>query len=154
MGAEEILNSVTGDGGVTVNPELELAKELLADARLLIGQRCHRSTVSRAYYAAYHACIALMESLKLKPQNYPGKSGRPASRWEHGIVTAEVAADPRLRTILTVPVASQLRWQYMQRIRGDYRVSIRIAQLTAQTAVNLAEQIVTTVEGYLNAQHP
>lgn len=138
---------------MTVNPELELAKELLADARVLIGQSCHRSTVSRAYYAAYHACIALMESLKLKPQNYPGKSGRPASRWEHGIVTAEVAADPRLRTILSPPVASQLRWQYMQRIRGDYRASGGTTPLTAQIAVSLAEQFVTTVEGYLNA-HP
>jgi uncharacterized protein (UPF0332 family) len=63
-----------------VNPELELARELLADARLLLAHGRHRSTVSRAYYAAYHACIALLESLGLKPQNYPGKGGRPANR--------------------------------------------------------------------------
>ncbi len=105
-----------------MNLELELARELLEDARLLLAQGRRRSTVSRAYYAAYHACIALMESVGLKPQNYPGKNGRPASRWEHGIITAEVATDPRLSGILTPPVALQLRWQYMQRIRGDYRV--------------------------------
>lgn len=133
---------------------MELAKELLEDARLLVAQGRLRSTVSRAYYAAYHACIALMEGLGLKPQNYPGKSGRPASRWEHGIVTAEVAADPQLRAILTLPVASQLRWQYMQRIRGDYRARGSVSLQTAQTAVSLAEQIVTTVEGYFNVQHP
>jgi len=49
-----------------VNPELELAQELLADARLLLAQGRYRSTVSRAYYAAYHACIALMESFGLR----------------------------------------------------------------------------------------
>jgi hypothetical protein len=136
-----------------VNPELELARELLEDARLLIAQGRRRSTVSRAYYASYHACIALMENVGLKPQNYPGKSGRPANRWEHGIITAEVASDPRLSGILTPPVALQLRWQYMQRIRGDYRVRETISSLTAQTGVSLAEQIVTTVEGHLNAQH-
>ena len=136
-----------------MNPELELARELLEDARLLLAQGRYRSAVSRAYYAAYHACIALVESLGLKPQNYPGKSGRPASRWEHGIVTAEVVADPRLSAILTLPVALQPRWQYMQRIRGDYRSRETISSLTAHTAVSLAEQILTTVEGYLNAQH-
>ena len=137
-----------------MNPELELARELLEDARLLLAQGRYRSTVSRAYYAAYHACVALMESLGLKPQNYPGKGGRPASRWEHGIVTAEVAADPRLSKILTLPMALQLRWQYLQRIRGDYRARETIALLTAQTGVSLAEQIFTSVEGYLHAQHP
>lgn len=136
-----------------MNPELELAQELLEDARLLLAQGRFRSTVSRAYYAAYHACIALMESLGLKPQNYIGKSGRPAGRWEHGIITAEVAADPRLSKVLTLPTALQLRWQYLQRIRGDYRARETISLMTAQTGVSLAEQIVTKVEEYLHAQH-
>jgi hypothetical protein len=135
-----------------VNLELELARELLEDARLLLAQGRYRSTVSRAYYAAYHACIALMESFGLKPQNYTGKSGRPAGRWEHGIVTAEVAADPRLGGVLTAPVALQLRWQYLQRIRGDYRAHETISAVTAQAGVSLAEQIVLKVEEYLHAQ--
>lgn len=94
-----------------------------------------------------------MESLGLKPQNYIGKSGRPAGRWEHGIITAEVAADPRLSKVLTLPTALQLRWQYLQRIRGDYRARETISLMTAQTGVSLAEQIVTKVEEYLHAQH-
>ena len=136
-----------------MNAELKLARELLNDAALLLKEGRYRSTVSRAYYAAYHACIALMESLGLKPQNYVGKGGRPAGRWEHGIVTAEVAADPRLSKILTPPVALQLRWQYLQRIRGDYRAQETISLMTAQTGVSLAEQIIASVEGYLHAQH-
>lgn len=137
-----------------MDPELELARKLLEDARLLSAHGRYRSTVSRAYYAAYHACIALMENLGLKPQNYVGKGGRPAGRWEHGIITAEVAADPRLARVLSAPVALQLRWQYLQRIRGDYRARETISLMTAQTGVSLAEQIIAKVEEYLHAQHP
>jgi hypothetical protein len=96
-----------------VNPELELARTLLEDTRLLVTQERFRSAVSRAYYAAYHACIALMESLGRRPQNYIGRSGRPAGRWEHGIITSQVVADAQLLDILTRPVALQLRWQYL-----------------------------------------
>lgn len=136
-----------------MNLKLELARELLNDAKLLLKEGRYRSTVSRAYYAAYHGCVALMESLGLKPQNYVGKGGRPAGRWEHGIITAEVAADPRLSGVLTPPVALQLRWQYLQRIRGDYRAKETVSQMTAQTGVDLAEQILAKVEEYLHAQH-
>lgn len=137
-----------------MNYELGLAQELLEDAKLLLAQGRYRSTVSRAYYAAYHACIALMESFGLRPNNYTGKGGRLAGRWEHGIVTAEVAADPRLSGVLTRPVALQLRWQYLQRIRGDYRAQETITAMTAHTSVGLAEQIIANVEGYLHAQRP
>ena len=53
--------------------ELELALDLLADAKLLLENARHRSAVSRSYYAAYHACIALLESLGLKPGNFIGR---------------------------------------------------------------------------------
>jgi len=139
------------NGGV--DPELALGRELLEDARLILAQGRYRSAVSRAYYAAYHACIVLMESLGLKPGNYVGRRGSPASRWEHGIVTASVAADPRLSGVLTGPVALQLRWQYLQRIRGDYRADQPISSLAAHTSVSLAEQILNRVEGHLPADH-
>ena len=95
-----------------------------------------------------------MESFGLKPNNYIGKSGRPAGRWEHGIVTAEAAANLRLSGILTRPAAFQFRWQYLQRIRGDYRAHETISDMTAQTSVDLAKQIIANVEGYLHAQSP
>jgi hypothetical protein len=137
-----------------VNHELRLAHELLEDARLLLAQERYRSTVSRAYYAAYHACVALLESFGLRPHNYTGRSGRPAGRWEHGIITAEVVADPRLSNVLTRPIALQLRWQYLQRIRSDYRAHETISAITAQTSVGLAEHILANVEGHLHAERP
>jgi uncharacterized protein (UPF0332 family) len=140
--------------GSAVNYELSLAHELLEDARLLLAQGRYRSTVSRAYYAAYHACVALLESYGLRPSNYTGRGGRPASRWEHGIVTAIVVTDSHLSGVLTRPIALQLRWQYAQRIRSDYRAHETISAMTAQTSVELAEHIIANVEGYLCAQHP
>ena len=119
---------------------------------LLLAQGRYRSTVSRAYYAAYHACIALLEGLGSRPSNYIGRSGRPAGRWEHGIITTAVVTNTRISDILTRPVALQLRWQYLQRIRSDYRVHESVSAMTAQTSLDLAERIIATVEGYLHAQ--
>ena len=133
---------------------LHLAHDLLEDARLLLAQGRYRSTVSRAYYAAYHACVALLESCDLRPSNYTGRSGRPASRWEHGIVTAVVVTDSHLSGVLTRSIALQLRWQYAQCIRSDYRAHETISAMTAQMSVEPAEHIITNVEGYLRAQHP
>lgn len=108
--------------------------------------------MSRAYYAAYHACIALLEHLGLRPQNYISRDGRPAGRRERGIITAEVAADPRLRGILTRRVLLQSRWQYLQRIRADYRSLETISTMTAQTSLGLAEHVISTVEEYLHGR--
>lgn len=137
-----------------MDSQLELARGLLADAELLLAQGRYRSTASRAYYAAYHGCIVLMEGLGLRPSNYIGRGGWPASRWEHGVITATVATDPRLSGVLTRPVALQLRWLYLQRIRADYRARETISTLTARTSTMLAKQAVTSVEEYLNAQRP
>lgn len=53
-----------------MNPELELARELLGDAKLLLAQGRYRSAVSRAYYAAYHACITLAKQIIAKVEGY------------------------------------------------------------------------------------
>jgi hypothetical protein len=135
-----------------VDPRLDLAREFLADVGLLLAQGRYRSTASRAYYASYHACVVLMERFGLRPSNYIGRSGRPAGRWDHGIVTAHVAADPRLSRVLTESVALQVRWQYLQRIRADYRAQEPISDLAARTSAMLAERVVSTVEGYVNAR--
>jgi uncharacterized protein (UPF0332 family) len=135
-----------------MNAELKLASAFREDARLLLAQGRYRSTVSRAYYAAYHACIALLEYLGFRPSNHIGRSGRPAGRWEHGIITTAVVTNTRVSDILTRSVALQLRWQYLQRIRSDYRVHEAISAMTAQTSLDLAERIIATVEEYVYAQ--
>ena len=134
-----------------VDPHLDLAKELLEDAKLLLMQARHRSAVSRAYYAAYHACIALSQCFGLRPRGYLGRGDRRADRWEHGIITTVVASDPRVSQVITTSAARQMRWQYVQRIRGDYRADHAVSSLAAHTSVSLAEQIVDRVERHLHA---
>jgi hypothetical protein len=70
------------------------------------------------------------------------------------MVTAVVASDSQLSRLPTRPVALQLRWQYAQRMPSDYRAHETSAAMTARTSVELAEHIMTNVEGYLRAQHP
>jgi hypothetical protein len=135
-----------------VNQELELARELLADARFLLAEGRHRSTASRAYCSAYHAVVALAEYGGLRPADYLGRGGQRAHRWEHGIVTVIVAADQRLSRVVGRSVGRQVRWLYQQRLRGDYQPDRPTSALAAQTSVSLAEQLFRGVEGYVYAQ--
>lgn len=68
--------------------ELDLSQEFLRDAENLFKQNAYRSTLSRCYYAVYHACIALFKEYGFHPGNFIGRSGRSANRWEHGIIRA------------------------------------------------------------------
>jgi hypothetical protein len=64
-----------------------------------------------------------------------------------------VETEPRIGRVLPRSVARQVRWQYAQRIRGDYRTDKAVSSLAAHTSVRLAEQIVNRVEWRLRAQH-
>jgi uncharacterized protein (UPF0332 family) len=129
--------------------EWDLATELLADAKLLLENGGHRSSVSRSYYAAYHACIALLESLGLKPSNFIGRDRRPAKRWEHGIVIEQVTTNLRMVNLLTKELASPLRWMYSLRLRGDYRFDLSVSSYSAQSSYEMARQMVAKVEEHL-----
>jgi uncharacterized protein (UPF0332 family) len=126
--------------------ELDLANELLADAKLLLDNGGYRSSASRSYYAAYHACIALLESLGLRPNNFLGRDQRPAKRWEHGIVIKQVTTNLRIVNLLTQGLASPLRWMYSLRLRGDYRFDLSVSSYSAQSSYEMARQMVAKVE--------
>ena len=129
--------------------ELELALDLLADAKLLLENARHRSAVSRSYYAAYHACIALLESLGLKPGNFIGRDRRPARRWEHGIVIRQVTGNPSLTAVLSSGLATPLTWMYSLRLRGDYRYDLTISDYSSRSSYELAQRIVAKVKEHL-----
>ena len=139
---------------MSVEPELALAQDLLRDAELLLAQPRQRSSVSRAYYASYHASIALLEGLGIKPSNYLGKFGRPAGRWEHGIVAAAIVTHPSAVGVIGRALALQIRWQYGQRIRGDYRLREAVSELAARTSIRVAAQILAQVEEHLHVGRP
>lgn len=129
--------------------ELELALELLVDAKLLLDSARHRSAVSRSYYAAYHACIVLLESFGLRPSNFIGRDRRPARRWEHGIVVRQVTGNPRLAAVLSPALATPLTWMYSLRLRADYRYDLSVSDYSSQSSYQLAQQIIAKVEEHL-----
>jgi uncharacterized protein (UPF0332 family) len=129
--------------------EWGLANELLTDAKLLLDSDRCRSSVSRSYYAAYHACIALLEKLGLKPSNFIGRDRRPAKRWEHGIVVGQMTTDPTMTSLLTSELAAPLRWMYSLRLRGDYRPDLSVSSYSARSSYELAQQIVSKVKEHL-----
>lgn len=55
-----------------ISQELELAEQLLQDAKLLLERDSLRSSVNRAYYAAYHGVRALLASEGLNPKTHKG----------------------------------------------------------------------------------
>jgi uncharacterized protein (UPF0332 family) len=126
-----------------------LAQELLQDAKALLDMGSSRSSISRSYYAAYHACIALLEFRGLKPSNFTGKGGWPARRWEHGIIIALTAANPVFQAVLTPRLGLQVSWLYILRIRSDYRPGKPPSAKQAEEAHKAAERIVQKVEAKL-----
>ena len=95
------------------------------------------------------ACIALLESFGLKPHNFIGKNGRPARRWEHGIVISEVATNAEAVNVLSLTRAIQLRWEYSLRIRADYKVGVASSAYSVRSSYDAAKEIITRVEGQL-----
>ena len=55
-----------------ISRELELAEQLLQDAKFLLEGDSFRSSVNRAYYAAYHGVRALLASEGLNPKTHKG----------------------------------------------------------------------------------
>ncbi len=132
-----------------LSDEFELARELLKDAKALLDMGSCRSSMSRTYYGAYHACIALLEARGLEPSNFTGKSGWPARRWEHGIIIAQAAANPMCQSVLTAKLGLQLSWLYTLRIRSDYRPGKPLSVKQAGEAYKVAEKIGQKVEARL-----
>ena len=78
-----------------LSPRRTLAVELLSDAKALLAAGSLRSAMSRAYYAVYHGCVEALEHSGYSPGHFRGRSGFPATRWEHGIVRLEFHREHR-----------------------------------------------------------
>jgi uncharacterized protein (UPF0332 family) len=61
-------------------PRMRLAMELLRDAQTLLAAGSLRSALSRAYYAAYHACVDALERRGYVPSYFRRRSGDLATR--------------------------------------------------------------------------
>jgi uncharacterized protein (UPF0332 family) len=130
-----------------MTPRMRLATELLRDAQTLLVAGSLRSAMSRAYYAAYHACVDALERRGYTPRHFLGRRGVPADRWEHGIVHAEFyRLIVREGQLVEERLGRALLWLHERRIEADYRPEVAITPERAQEAVRLAEELVTTLQ--------
>jgi uncharacterized protein (UPF0332 family) len=126
---------------------LQVASEFLEDAQLCLGNGRFRSAVSRAYYGAFHACIALFEHYGYRPSNFVGWGGRPAKRWEHGVVFKHFPLEfVHKRKLVDWRIGIIPRRSYKLRIKADYKVDLVITQALAKDACKEAKRLVQTVE--------
>ncbi len=100
--------------------------EALAEARLLLAHRHYRATVSRAYYAAFHAARALLMARGVQAKTHDGLRRMLAL---HFVKTGRMNSD-------TAEILSRLA---TKREDGDYASDIPISQAEAEEAVTQAE---------------
>lgn len=112
--------------GVNVAAEQAAAREALAEARLLRAHGHHRATVSRAYYAVFHAARALLMALGIQARSHDGLRRMLALHLvKSGLLppdTAEILA--RLAT---------------KREDSDYATDLPVSAVEAEAAVADAE---------------
>jgi len=127
---------------------MALAQEFLDDARLCLDNGRYRSAVSRAYYAAFHGCVALFEHYGYQPKYFVGRSGWPAKRWEHGIVVREFPIEfVHRRKLIDWRSAIEVRRLYTARIKADYREEALIGEAVARDSYQQAERLLAFVGG-------
>ncbi|MBI4526978.1 MAG: hypothetical protein HY695_24550 [Deltaproteobacteria bacterium] len=125
---------------------LDVAEIFLQDSREALGRKALRTALSRAYYAAYHACVALFEYYGYRPQNFVGRRGGSAARWEHGIIVRRLLIEFTERRQAVSPDAGWgIRRLYADRILADYEVEALFEEVYVRESVQLAARIVSEV---------
>ena len=126
---------------------MELAHEFLDDAKHLLEGGSLRSAISRAYYAAYHACVWALEHEGYLPENFRRRDGTRPSRWEHGIICyAFHQVFGLARRCIEHRLTRMLPRLYAWRIDADYHPDAMFAEAEAQEAINLASELISVIE--------
>ena len=129
---------------------MALARQFLDDAQYLLDQDRLRSATSRAYYATYHATVALFEKSGFKPGSFIGKSGRPAMIWEHPIVTKQFFHEfVRRRKLFPWRTGQEIRRLYARRIAADYDQYATLVEADVQVLFTSARDIVAVAERWV-----
>jgi hypothetical protein len=133
--------------GTNPNIRLSVAEVFLDDSREAVSRNALRTSLSRAYYAAYHACVALFENHGYRPQDFVGRRGQPATRWEHGIITRRLLIEfAERRQIVSYESGWGIRRLYADRILADYDVGVSLEKTYVQESLRVATQLVSEIQ--------
>ena len=116
---------------------MEEAAEALAAARLAFDHGLHRSTVNRAYYAAFYAASAALLTEGISMAKHTGVQGEL-----HRLLVR--------RGRLPALIGRAFTHLFEERLRGDYREGIELSADEAAEALAAAEQIVDAIRSLLN----
>lgn len=131
-----------------VDARLRVAREFLGDAELCLDNGRFRSAVSRSYYGAFHACVALFEHYGYRPSHFLGRDNRPAKRWEHGIVRRYFPIEfVHKRRLVDWQLGIGVRLLYESRAKADYRVDMSISETMARSSFEEARRLIQVIEG-------
>ena len=121
---------------------IDLAEEFLEDAKTNLKNKSLRTSVSRSYYSVYHACVALFEHYGYKAHNFLSRSGRPAKKWEHGIIAKKSYNELVVRhKILDTQDVWWINRLYRDRIKADYRYDHKPKALVNEVNIPMTEKM-------------
>jgi len=87
----------------------------------------------------YHACVALFEHHGYRAHYFLGRSGRPAKKWEHGIIAKRSYSE---LVMLHKTMDAQDVWRinrlYRDRIKADYRHDVPMTEKMAKESYKMA----------------
>lgn len=112
---------------------LQLAKQTLADAQLLLKADRLRSAVNRAYYAAFYAVRAVLATKHLDSRRH---SGVLSLFDTHFVLNEEFSRD----------IGRKLHELFDARLTGDYRDLVELRSDQVNGLVEAAGEIVQAVE--------
>ena len=125
---------------------LDGADEFLQDAQVCLNHGRFRSAASRDYYAVFHAAIALFEHYGLRPANFIGRNGWPATRWEHGLITKYFHLEFVVRRgFFDWPTGVAVRRLYRTRIEADYKLTMPLSEALARDSLEDAKRVVEAI---------
>lgn len=116
-----------------VEKELEVALEVLDDARLLLKEKRFRSAVNRAYYAMMHSAKALLTLLGVEAASHPG-------------IIRMFGQEIVKKDIIDKEYAKGLSRAYNLRDKSDYKIMELIKDERVAEVVKDAEDFVAEIQ--------
>ena len=120
-----------------ISSNLERADTNLQVARELLVKEYYDVSASRAYYAAFYAASALLLNEGLDTSKH---SGVIALIHQHFVKNGKLSKEQ----------GRNLNWLFELRSVGDYGVSLHVAQMDAQRAIDIAEDFFVAVKTLLS----
>ncbi|MFN3848259.1 MAG: HEPN domain-containing protein [Spirosomataceae bacterium] len=112
------------------------AFSLLEDSRILLDASRFESSVSRSYYAMFHATKAILETISISSHTHVGVN---VAFNKHFVKTG----------LMDLKYAKILKKGEIQRMIGDYEIGRGVNQKDATEMFSMAEEYLNVIKNYI-----